>query len=135
MDRKKPLRTRLPLMGLARAAEESSFDDAGLPTGSGWEDVEVLGVTDENAYALRITGDGLEPIYRDGDIVVVSPNSRTHVGDRVVARLVGGELLIHELRRRTADEITLAPLSQTQPARVVPVDGIVWMARILWASQ
>jgi len=133
--RKKPLRTQLPLIGMARAGTEGFFDDAGFPAGSGWDEVEVPGVTDENAYALRITGDSMEPVYRDGDIIVVSPNSQTRVGDRVVVRLVSGEVMAKELRRRTATELTLASLNPAHEDINVMVHDVVWMARILWASQ
>ena len=135
LQRKKPLRTRIPLIGMAKAGDEGYFDDAGFPAGAGWDDVEVPGITDENAYALRIAGDSMEPVYRDGDIIVVSPNSQTHVGDRVVVRLKSGEVLAKELRRRTPEEITLASLNPSHPERREPVSNVVWMARILWASQ
>ena len=135
LQRKKPLRTRIPLIGMAKAGNDGYFDDAGFPAGSGWDDVEVPGITDENAYALRIAGDSMEPVYRDGDIIVVSPNSQTHVGDRVVVRLKSGEVLAKELRRRTPEEITLASLNPAHPERREPVSNVVWMARILWASQ
>ena len=135
LQRKKPLRTRIPLIGMAKAGDEGYFDDAGFPAGAGWDDVEVPGIMDENAYALRIVGDSMEPVYREGDIIVVSPNSQTHVGDRVVVRLKSGEVLAKELRRRTPEEITLASLNPAHPERREPVSNVVWMARILWASQ
>ena len=135
LQRKKPLRTRLPLIGLAKAGSEGFFDDAGFPAGTGWEEVEVPGITDENAYALRITGDSMEPVYRDGDIIVVSPGAQTRVGDRVVVRLKSGEVMAKELRRRTAREITLASLNPAHPERTEAISSVEWMARILWASQ
>ncbi len=135
VGRKKPLRTHLPLIGLAKAGTEGFFDDAGFPAGAGWDEVEVPGIVDENAYALRITGDSMEPVYRDGDLIVVSPHSRTHVGDRVVVRLASGEVMAKELRRRTEHEITLASLNPAHAIITVPVRDVVWMARILWASQ
>ncbi len=133
--RRPPLRTRLPLIGLARAGGEGYFDDAGFPAGSGWDEVEVPGIADENAYALRITGDSMQPVYRDGDIIVVSPNTRTHVGDRVVVRLASGEVMAKLLKRRTAERITLASLNPEYGEVDVHPSAVVWMARILWASQ
>ena len=132
---KKPLRTRIPLIGMARAGNEGYFDDAGFPAGAGWDEVEVPGISDENAYALRITGDSMEPVYRDGDIIVVAPNAMTRVGDRVVVRLKTGEVLAKELRRRTAEFIVLRSLNPAHGERTEPVRNVMWMARILWASQ
>ncbi len=135
VSRQKPLRTRIPLIGMARAGNDGYFDDAGFPAGAGWDEVEVPGIRDENAYALRITGDSMEPVYRDGDIIVVAPNVMTRVGDRVVVRLRSGEVLAKELRRRTLDGITLRSLNPEHEERTEPVHNVVWMARILWASQ
>ena len=135
LQRKKPLRLHVPLIGMARAGAEGYFDDAGFPAGGGWDEVEVPGIDDENAYALRIAGDSMEPVYRDGDIIVVSPNAQTRVGDRVVVRLKSGEVMAKELRRRTAEEITLASLNPGHPDRIEPIANVIWMARILWASQ
>ena len=33
-------------------------------------------VEDENAYALEVTGDNMQPLYRDGNILIVSPQLR-----------------------------------------------------------
>ncbi|MBL6430750.1 MAG: hypothetical protein HPM95_04310 [Alphaproteobacteria bacterium] len=45
--------------------------------------------------AIRVCGDALLPLYRDGDIVVVSPAARIRKGDRVLLRLTDGTLLAH----------------------------------------
>ncbi len=66
---------RIPLIGLAQAGDGGFFDDAGFPAGSGWDEIVFPNVADENAYALEISGDSMLPAYRDGDVVIVSPNS------------------------------------------------------------
>ena len=129
------LRTHIPLIGLARAGGGGYFDDSGFPAGSGWEDVECPGIKDENAYALRITGDSMEPVYREGDIIVVSPNSAPRRGDRVVVRLSDGEVMAKILARKTAEKIYLDSFNPQHPRRIEPLSNIVWIARILWASQ
>ena len=30
-------------------------------------------IADPNAYALEISGESMEPVFRDGDVVIVSP--------------------------------------------------------------
>src|SRR5262249_10131205 len=66
------LRT-VPMLSLAQAGTGGHFDDNGLPTGTGWAEIAMPSVDDEHAFALEISGDQLRPIYRDGDIIVVSP--------------------------------------------------------------
>ena len=65
----------LPLIGLTQAGRGGFFDDGGFPVGQGWDQIRFPRVDDENAYALEVTGDSMQPLYRDGDILIVSPNS------------------------------------------------------------
>jgi len=131
----KRTRTQIPLIGMARAGGGGYFDDSGFPAGTGWEEVSCPGVRDENAYALRITGDSMEPVYREGDIIVVSPNSLARRGDRVVVRLADGEVLAKTLARRTERQIVLDSFNPEHPRRTEALENVVWIARILWASQ
>ena len=66
---------RIPLIGLAQAGAEGYFDDGGYPVGGGWDEIAVPEVGDQNAYALEISGESMEPVFRDGDIVIVSPGA------------------------------------------------------------
>src|SRR3954447_12824564 len=76
----------IPLIGLTQAGGGGFFDDGGFPVGGGWDQIRFPRVDDDNAYALEVTGDSMEPLYRDGDILIVSPNSAPRKGDRVVVR-------------------------------------------------
>ena len=130
-----PLPSTVPLLGLAKAGEDGFFDDAGLPVGEGWDQTELPrpGVS---RFSLRITGDSMTPLYREGDIVIVDQEA-TNVrrGDRIVARLATGETVAKELAGLTARTVTLSSINPDYPPRVVPRRDIEWMARILWVSQ
>ena len=67
----------VPLIGFAQAAAGSHFDDGGLPAGKGWNAAALPAIHDEHAYGLEISGDAMMPVYRDGDILVVSPATRS----------------------------------------------------------
>jgi phage repressor protein C with HTH and peptisase S24 domain len=125
----------LPLIGLTQAGAGGFFDDGGFPVGQGWDQIRFPRVADENAYALEVTGDSMQPLYRDGDILIVSPNSAPRKGDRVVLRTTDGEVMAKILVRRTAKTVELASFNPTHPNLSFPVDRIDWMARIVWASQ
>ncbi|HEV7463668.1 MAG TPA: helix-turn-helix transcriptional regulator [Methyloceanibacter sp.] len=79
--------------------------------------------------------DSMQPLYRDGDILIVSPNSAPRKGDRVVLRTTDGEVMAKILMQRTAKTVELASFNPTHPNLVFPVDRIDWMARIVWAGQ
>jgi phage repressor protein C with HTH and peptisase S24 domain len=125
----------IPLIGLTQAGTRGFFDDGGFPVGGGWDQIRFPRVDDENAYALEVAGDSMQPLYRDGDILIVSPNSAPRKGDRVVLRTTGGEVMAKILVRRTAKTVELASFNPDHPNLVFPVDRIDWMARIVWASQ
>ncbi|MGK9231405.1 helix-turn-helix transcriptional regulator [Inquilinus limosus] len=126
---------RIPVIGRAQATAEGLFDNAGHPTGKGWDEVDFPNLSDPNAYALEIAGNDLAPIYRDGDVVVVSPAAGLRRGDRVVAKTVGGELLIGELVRISANRIDLKPLVGDAAPQSLKLSDVAWKARIVWASQ
>lgn len=124
-----------PVVGFAQAGAEGYFDDAGYPSGAGWDEIPFPDVGDPHAYALEISGDSMEPVYRDGDIIIVSPQSTIRRGDRIVLKTTAGEVMAKVLRRHTARKYELLSFNPTHEDRVVPVEEVDWVARILWASQ
>lgn len=124
-----------PLLGFAKAGTDGYFDDAGFPVGDGWEEVKFPGLETENVYALEITGDSLEPVYRRGDRIVVAPGVAVRRGDRVVAKTRDGEVLAKVLGRQTDRMVELVSLNPAYAPRELPRSELAWMARILWASQ
>lgn len=125
----------VPLIGFAQAGSQGYFDDAGFPAGAGWEEVRFPGVEDDNAYALEISGDSMSPVYRDGDRIVVAPDAPPRRGDRVVVKTRGGEVMAKELGRTTARTVELISLNRDYEDRILDPAEILWMARIVWASQ
>lgn len=129
-----PARTT-PLLGLAQAGRDGFFDDAGLPTGEGWEQTD-LPRPGPTVFSLRISGDSMAPLYRDGDRVIVDQaGGRVRKGDRVVARTRDGETLAKEVAAIDARTVTLASINPAYPPRDFKRRDIAWMSRILWASQ
>lgn len=126
---------RIPLIGMAQAGSEGYFGDGGYPVGAGWDEISSPELADPNAYALEISGDSMEPVFRDGDIIIVSPNSPVRRGDRVVVRTVKGEVMAKQLVRQSARRIELASLNPAHPQYSFDLSEILWMHRILWASQ
>jgi phage repressor protein C with HTH and peptisase S24 domain len=134
-DGAKPPISTVPLIGLAQAGGGGYFDDAGFPVGKGWEEVAVPQVTDEHAYALEISGDSMRPAYRAGDIIIVSPGTPVRKGDRVVVKTTDGEVLVKELRRKTTKAIDLVSINVEHGDRTVPMNEVMWIGRVVWASQ
>jgi phage repressor protein C with HTH and peptisase S24 domain len=125
----------VPLLGFAQAAAGSHFDDRGFPAGRGWDGISLPGVDDEHAWALEISGDQMQPAYRDGDVIVVSPGTPIRRGDRVVVKTGAGEMMVRELKRRTAKTLELQSLNPDHADRTLAADDVAWIARIVWVRQ
>jgi phage repressor protein C with HTH and peptisase S24 domain len=134
-DRGGASRQAIPLIGLAEAAAEGYFDERGFPLGRGWDEIAFPAVNDEHVYALEISGNAMEPAYRDGTVLVVSPAATVRRGDRVIVKTRDGEVTARELRRRTAKSIELRALGSQYAECTLAVDDVLWIAHIMWASQ
>jgi phage repressor protein C with HTH and peptisase S24 domain len=130
-----PKRKVIPMLGFAKAGKGGFFDDSGHPSGSGWEEIEVPGVTDTQAYALEIVGDSMEPVYREGDTIIVSPSATVRKGDRVVVRTADGQVMAKIMHRQTAKTVELASFNPEHETKTLELKNVDWMARIIWASQ
>jgi phage repressor protein C with HTH and peptisase S24 domain len=125
----------VPLLGFARAGPGGFFEDAGFPEGQGLDLIELPAQAGENSYALKVRGDSMQPLYRDGDILIVQPDASVRKGDRVVVRTGTGEVMAKVLERHSAKSISLLSLNPDHPNRDIPMAEVEWMARIVWASQ
>ena len=99
-----------------------------------WGKVSMSGVLDDTAYALEITGDAMLPVYREGDIIIVSPKAKVCKGDRVVVKTIDGKVMARIMQRKTVKLIELASFN-APTKQVVEMKDVDWMARIVWASQ
>jgi phage repressor protein C with HTH and peptisase S24 domain len=125
----------VPLIGFAQAGSGGYFDEGGFPTGGAWDEAAFPAVNDEHAYALEISGESMRPAYRDGHIIIVSPAAPVRRGDRVVVKTKEGEVMVKELKRKTAKTIELQSLNAEHADRTLAAADVAWIARVVWASQ
>ena len=111
-------RATVPLVGMAQAGAGRLFSDDGMPTGGpGWGGRRLSGPAAgrSGSSPFEVQGDSMRPLYREGDIVIVSRTVTIRRGDRVVVRTRGGEVMAKELKRRTA-RLVEADLAQSGPS-------------------
>jgi phage repressor protein C with HTH and peptisase S24 domain len=125
----------IPILGYAQAGRDGYFDEAGYPTGHGWDEIEPPGHIEAAVFALKIAGDSMVPLYRAGDIILVSPTAPVRRGDRVVLRTRRGEVMAKQLGRRSARHVEFASLNPAHPPITLERREILWISRIIWASQ
>jgi phage repressor protein C with HTH and peptisase S24 domain len=134
MNDNQPHRT-VPLLGLAQAGTGGFFDSAGFPAGQGWDEIALPAPGEGGIYALEVQGDSMEPLYREGDRIVVSPTEQVRRGDRVVVKTRDGEVMAKILYRQTGKQIELHSINPAYEPRIVDLADVEWIARIIWASQ
>jgi phage repressor protein C with HTH and peptisase S24 domain len=126
---------RVPAIGLADAKKDGSFDATGRPTGPAWAEIDFPAGLDDTCYALKISGGSLAPLFRDGELLIVSPRAPARPGDRVAVKTLKGELLIAELKDENARRLELKPFDGGASDRELAREEIAWMSRIIWVSQ
>lgn len=126
---------RLRCIAFDQVARSGVVDEAGYPLDGDWDEIDFPNLEDRHAYALEVRGDHLMPVYRDGDLLVVSPEASIRRRDRVVLKTKAGAVAAGVLERRTAQRLEIARFGQNREMEVLSLVDIAWLARILWVSQ
>ena len=126
---------RVPVVGLVQAGTPGLFDAAGHPTGNQWDELLFPEIADPHAYALAVSGASLEPIYRDGDTLIVSPAAGLRRNDRIAIRTNAGEVLIRLFLRRGSRKLEIATFEAPHVEQTIAVEDVTFFHRIVWASQ
>ena len=77
----------------------------------------------------------MEPVFRDGDSIIVSPQANIRRGDIVFVKTKGGEVMVKVLLRQSARKLDLQSLNPNHEDRSLLAEKIDWMARVVWASK
>ena len=92
---------------MAKAGRAVFFDDAGYLVSAGWDTIDFPNLGDANACALEICSDSMEPVYREGDIGIVSPNAAVLPGDRAVAKTSVSEVRLASINAAHSELVLL----------------------------
>jgi len=115
----------VPLINLVPAGTAAEFTDLGYPARVADSYVAAPQLADPDAFAARVTGDSMEPEYREGDVVIFSPARDVQSGMDCFARLEpDAELTFKRVYLERGvdgrEMIRLQPLNPKYPARVEP---------------
>ncbi len=131
----KTAQTTLPLCTWSAAQKDSAYDEDGKPAGKEWTEIRFPSIADPEAFVLEIEGKGYEPLYREGDRLILSPAEKARRGDRIVIRLKTGKLTLGQLVRESAKSIEITTLDKAAAAFSLPLRDVEWAYRIVWVSQ
>ncbi|MCK4873592.1 MAG: helix-turn-helix domain-containing protein [Phycisphaerales bacterium] len=82
-----PILEQVPLINNVAAGYPVEFTDLDYPARAADEYITCPGVADPQAFAARVIGDSMLPAYREGDIVIFSPEKPTPPGCDCFVRL------------------------------------------------
>ena len=124
---------RLRSIGFGEGGQAGFLDETGFPVGERWDEIDFPGIFDKHAFALEVQGDALLPVYRDGDVLIISPGASIRRHDRVIMKTATSELLAGTLSRRTAQRLELELFNDVREKMTFLLKDVTWLSRILWA--
>lgn len=112
----------VPLISWVQAGHWHEPEDHFRP-GEGEGEPVPSSTKDENAFALRVIGTSMEPEFREGDIIIVSPNTEPVNGDFVIAK-IDGEVTFKQLHIYL-NKLVLKPLNEAfDPIEIDRSEGV-----------
>src|SRR6185312_8738022 len=133
-------RAKLTPSGLAKKAglDPTTFNKSKRITPEGrprWPSTESV------AKALAATNtkvDTFMSLLTDSGKAVISNvplAAPVRKGDRVVVKTKDGEVMVKELKRKNTKHVELKSLNAEHRDRTLSMSDVLWIARIMWASQ
>lgn len=101
----------VPVVSWARAGAATDYEDLCTQI----DESIPIKCRDENAFALIIEGDSMEPYFFEGDRVVFLPNSEPRNGDFVVARFAEDHGVVFKKFKRTGIDGNTIVLESLNP--------------------
>jgi phage repressor protein C with HTH and peptisase S24 domain len=109
----------VPIINRVSAGYPQEFTDLDYPPSVADEYIRCVDVHDAQAFAARVVGDSMEPDYREGDVVVFSPNTPARSGDDCFVRFADdGGTTFKRYYQDDEATIRLQPLNNRYPAEV-----------------
>jgi phage repressor protein C with HTH and peptisase S24 domain len=129
----------VPVLSWARAGHLGEYEE--LP--AEWAEKYATSCPDPKAFAVRLEGDSMEPLYKEGDVVVLMPSFRPYSESLVVAKLKSGDVMfkLMSFLDGSGERMRLTSYNQNVPPRDVTVEDLdrIWpvygFTRIVWNHQ
>ncbi len=120
----------VPVINRVSAGYPQIFTDLDYPPSVADEYVRCPDLHDNQAFAARVVGDSMEPNYREGDIVVFSPNTEPRNTDDCFVRFASDGTTFKRFYLDSDDQIRLQPLNNKYPAQTYKREDItgLWPA-------
>lgn len=110
--------------GFAETPEENEFNNITFPR-----------YFSKDAAAIKVNSYEFEPIYRNGDVLIVNPKDNIIMeDDRIVVKTNDDKLLIKRFFKKEDGHVTVKSIDGEDSINIESKD-IDWIARVIWVSQ
>lgn len=130
-----PGNQNMPLVAFEQAGVGGFFDAGGFPTAKDCDEICFPADDQEKVYALEVTGNSMQPLYCEGDVLIIASGASVRKDDRIVFKTTSGKIMAKVLARKTAKQIEVHSGQPKEADTAYPLEEIEWIGRILWASQ
>lgn len=118
-----PVYREIPVVGTTEVGPDSQWFDLGYPSDFGEAYLDTP-TKDRSAYALGVVGSSMDPRFREGDVLAISPAVEPVPGDDVVVKQVNGSLMVKELVAIREDTVALRSIGRGERRLVIGRDDV-----------
>lgn len=120
---------QVPLISNVQAGMYKNLIDNLLQPGEGkYERVSTTVPIKRHTFALRVTGDSMEPKFTEGMVLIVEPDMEANPGDYVIAKNGSDETTFKQLIKDGSDWF-LKPLNDRYPIKPLGDSTIIGVVR------
>jgi SOS-response transcriptional repressor LexA len=112
----------IPVLGWAHAGQTTGYEE--LP--QSWQRRIPTDCRDPKAFGVTLEGDSMEPMFRDGDLLVLMPSQPIHNGCMAVVRLASDGVLLRRIEIR-GERLKLVPMNPRYEVDEVGMDEVSWV--------
>ena len=95
--------------------------------------MDMLSIQD--AKAINVYGNGMLPLYRHGDQLIVSAAVPLRIGDRVIIETKDKRQVCGTLFHKAEDLLGISLGGQKRKETLIKASDIEFLGRVIWASQ
>lgn len=123
----------IPYIKLSGVSKREYCQDGEICTAN-WETICFPDGT-KNLYAMEIDNTDYAPLYKFGTTLILAKHSEIRRNDRVAFFKKDGAFLLAEFIRRKPRTLELQNLNAPEESFSENIDDILFLSRIVWASQ
>lgn len=113
----------VPVVGTAQLGDNGHWSELEYPVGHGDGYINYP-TRDRNAYALRCKGDSMKPRIKDGEFVIIEPNSEPLPGDEILLKTLDGRVMVKTLLYKRDGKVHVMSVNEAHPPQAFDIADI-----------